>query len=177
MYWTVGTLLDSPEELRTPVGRGWGGQGGVDGHGAPWSSVNYMQLLTEKYGEDMMEDGRPMHEDPQPIGTVNEISYDLDNSVSDINNLQGERVDPHLRIKQVDKLLAKSDNLSIIQRRSLVSRRNTAKLRLRQKNEREYANLIHKDLDIIQEAVSCIHLSPKISDGSLCGWHDDAQTF
>ena len=136
MHMSLGTILDSPEELRTPLGRGWGNQGGADGQWAPWSSVNYMRLLTEKFGEDVMENGHLMHEDPQPIETVNEISYDLDDSVRDINNLQGERVDPHLRIKQVDKLLAKSNNLTIIQRRSLVSRRNTAKLRLRQKNER-----------------------------------------
>jgi hypothetical protein len=41
-----------------------------------------------------------------------------------------------------------------VQRRSLVSRRNTAKLRLRQKNERDYQMLIRVELDIIQEAVS-----------------------
>jgi hypothetical protein len=41
-----------------------------------------------------------------------------------------------------------------VQRRSLVSRRNTAKLRLRQKNERDYQLLIRVELDIIQEAVS-----------------------
>ena len=85
----------------------------------------------------------------------------------DINSLQGIRVDPHLRIKQVDKLLASSDNLSMTQRRSLVSRRNTAKLRLRQKNERSYATLIHKDLDIIQEAVSESNFSKDIKSGFI----------
>jgi hypothetical protein len=72
----------------------------------------------------------------------------------EMGNLKGERVDPHLRIRQVDKILLKSDHLTSTQRRSLVSRRNTAKLRQRQKNQRAYARLLCIDLDLIQDAVS-----------------------
>ena len=154
-YWTVGTILDSPEDLRAPISLGSWSAAPDNQAASPWHNANFMRMITKKFGEDVMEDGRLLHEDPQPVAEEsNEESYGLDDSVCDINNLQGERVDPHLRIKQVDKLLAKCDNLSIVQRRSLVSRRNTAKLRLRQKNEREYASLIHNDLDLIREAVS-----------------------
>lgn len=43
------------------------------------------------------------------------------------------------------------DSLTVLQRRSLVSRRNTAKLRLRQKYEREFQTLISIDLNAIQQ--------------------------
>ena len=46
------------------------------------------------------------------------------------------------------------DSLTVLQRRSLVSRRNTAKLRLRQKYEREFQTLISIDLNAIQQQVS-----------------------
>lgn len=69
-------------------------------------------------------------------------------------SLQGERVDPHMRIYQVDRILLKNEHLTPLQRRSLVSRRNTAKLRLRQKTQREYQILILMELDAIQSNVS-----------------------
>ncbi len=72
----------------------------------------------------------------------------------EMGNLKGERVDPHLRIRQVDKILLKSDHLTATQRRSLVSRRNTAKLRQRQKNQRDHARLMCIELDVIENAVS-----------------------
>ena len=113
-----------------------------------------MKLLSDKYGEENQADGRPMHEDPDPLLQDNELSFTNDDSMVQMSCLNGERVDPHLRIYQVDKLLLKCENLNAVQRRSLVSRRNTAKLRLRQKNEREYSMLVRVELDIIQEAVS-----------------------
>lgn len=78
----------------------------------------------------------------------------MDDSVVEISNLKGKRVDPHLRIYQVDKLLMQSDNLTQVQRRSLVSRRNTAKLRLRQRKEREYSMLVRVHFDAVVNLVS-----------------------
>ena len=72
----------------------------------------------------------------------------------DLDQLKGERVDPHLRICQVDKILIKNDRLTATQRRSLVSRRNTAKLRQRMKNQRDFSRLMCIELDAIQNAVS-----------------------
>jgi hypothetical protein len=95
-----------------------------------------------------------MSEDPNPQEVSEDVSICNDDSTVKLSSLKGERVDPHLRIYQVDKLLLNSEHLTAVQRRSLVSRRNTAKLRLRQKNERDYQMLIRVELDIIQEAVS-----------------------
>ena len=100
-----------------------------------------------------------MHEDPSPLDSDNEFSLDNDDSNMQVSCLKGERVDPHLRIHQVDKLLVKCEYLSTEQRRLLVSRRNTAKLRLRQKNKRDYSTLIRVELDIIQEAVSAVRIA------------------
>ena len=84
----------------------------------------------------------------------NELSLGNDDSMIDLDQLKGERVDPHLRICQVDKILLRSDRLTMTQRRSLVSRRNTAKLRQRMKNQRDYARLMCIELDAIENAVS-----------------------
>ena len=116
--------------------------------------IDYMKLLSEKYGEECQEDGRPMHDDPDPKQIDNELSMSMDDSVMEVSCLKGQRVDPHLRIAQVDKILMRSENLTSVQRRSLVSRRNTAKLRLRQKKERGYSMLIRVQLDAIANAVS-----------------------
>lgn len=107
-----------------------------------YDKVDYMKLLSEKYGEDKQADGRAIYEDPDPNQTDNELSMSMDDSIINVGSLKGNRVDPHLRISQVEKLLLTSDSLTMMQRRSLVSRRNTAKLRLRHKQERDYTILV-----------------------------------
>ena len=117
-------------------------------HNSPFEA-NYMKQLSLKYGDNKQDDGRPMYDDPIPNQSANELSASSEDSVHDVVDLKGDRVDAHLRIYQVGKLLEKNDYLSPNERRSLVSRRNTAKLRQRQKNERNYAKLIREELDII----------------------------
>lgn len=115
---------------------------------------NYMEALSEKFGEEKQEDGRPIYDDPVPNQEDNDNSLSNDDeSMMQMTSLQGERVDPNMRIYQVDKILAKNENLTTLQRRSLVSRRNTAKLRLRQKSQREYQMLILVELDAIQNSL------------------------
>ena len=118
--------------------------------------ANYMKLLSDKYAEDRVADGKLLSDEMHPESADLNCDIIYDDDVVDMDSLKGERVDPHLRIYQVDKLLLGCDDLTPIQRRSLVSRRNTAKLRLRQKNEQDYRRLVSVELDIIQEAVSCL---------------------
>ena len=116
---------------------------------------NYMEALSERFGDDKQVDGRPIYDDPVPHQEDNDNSLSNDDeSMMQMTSLQGERVDPNMRIYQVDKILSKNENLTTLQRRSLVSRRNTAKLRLRQKSQREYQMLILVELDAIQNSVS-----------------------
>lgn len=115
---------------------------------------NYMELLSQKFGEQRQGDGRPMHDDPVANQSDNDNSLSNDDSMIQMCSLQGERVDPNMRIYQVDRILHKNEHLTPLQRRSLVSRRNTAKLRLRQKTQREYQILILMELDAIQSNVS-----------------------
>ena len=100
---------------------------------------NYMKLLSEKYGEEILPDGRPITESAEgklaegmeEEDDGEEVELSNEDSLLQMSSLKGERVDPHLRIYQVDKLLVQANHLTAVQRRSLVSRRNTAKLRLR----------------------------------------------
>ena len=152
----IGTILDTAEDKQPYIGQ-------LVSHGRnhPLYSykVNYMKQLSDKFGEDRQASGRLMSEDPAPLESDNEFSLSNDDSNAQVSCLKGERVDPHLRIHQVDKLLVKCEYLTTQQRRLLVSRRNTAKLRLRQKNKRDYSILIRVELDVIQEAVSIITCS------------------
>jgi hypothetical protein len=59
---------------------------------------NYMELLSEKFGEDKQVDGRPIHEDPVANQSDNDNSLSNDDSMIQMTSLQGERVDPHMRI-------------------------------------------------------------------------------
>ena len=76
------------------------------------SKTNFILKLSEKFGEDKQPNGRPMHEDPNPLPSDNEFSLSNDDSLMNLSNLKGERVDPLLRIMQVDKLLHKSEFLT-----------------------------------------------------------------
>lgn len=74
---------------------------------------NFMEALSEKYGEEMQADGRPIYEDPIPNQEDNDNSLSNDDeSMMHITSLQGERVDPNMRIYQVDKILAKNESLT-----------------------------------------------------------------
>ena len=115
--------------------------------------VQFAKMLSEKYGEEVMEDGKLLSEDPNPEKGRLEAEFSDDESYN-LDTLKGERVDPELRISQVDKILTVCDTLTAVQRHSLVSRRNTAKLRLRQKQERQFQTLVRVDLNNIQREVS-----------------------
>ena len=71
-----------------------------------------MELLSQKYGEGQQEDGRPMHEDPVPDQSDYDNSLSNDDSMIHMSSLQGERVDPHMRIYQVDRILLKNEHLT-----------------------------------------------------------------
>lgn len=128
----VGTLFDRPEQYQQNYfsHRQGGRHFQSDCHSALYK-VNYMKLLSEKFSDAKQADGRPLYEDPDPHMGQNEKSVSNDDSVCEVDNLKGMRVDPHLRISQIDKLLLHNDNLNARERRALVSRRNTAKLRQR----------------------------------------------
>lgn len=149
---SVGTLLDTPQ----PTKHEGPFFGRLNRAGIPSMAfkANFMQLLSDKYGEERLLDGKLLSDEMHPASADLNCEVIYDDDVVDMDSLKGERVDPHLRIYQVDKLLLGSDDLTPIQRRSLVSRRNTAKLRLRQKNEHDYRRLISVELDVIQQAVS-----------------------
>lgn len=66
--------------------------------------TNFAKLLSQKFGEEVMDDGKLLSEDPNPEKTVLEAEFSDDDSL-DMNCLKGERVVPMLRIRQVDKLL------------------------------------------------------------------------
>lgn len=151
----LGQHVDAQEVLYKPMYDSYCCEPLLQGkHSSQSGRTDFMKLLSEKYGEECQQDGRPMHEDPDPKQIDNELSMSMDDSIMEVSCLKGQRVDPHLRISQVDKILMRSENLTSVQRRSLVSRRNTAKLRLRQKKERAYSMLIRVQLDVIANAVS-----------------------
>ena len=118
------------------------------------NSALLMQRISQKYGEEKMADGKLMSEELNPENATLEAEMSDDEHYTNMNCLKGERVDPQMRIFQVNKILLHAESLTAVQRRSLVSRRNTAKLRLRQRLECDYATLIHVDLNVIQEEVS-----------------------
>lgn len=70
--------------------------------------VSLTRLLTQKFGEETMPDGKLASEDPNPENDNHEAEFSDDDSMG-LNCLKGERVDPQLRIYQVDKILVNSD--------------------------------------------------------------------
>ncbi len=61
-------------------------------------NANYMKLLSDKFGDYIKNDGKPMIEDPSPLEVSEDVSISNDDSTIKLNSLKGERVDPHLRI-------------------------------------------------------------------------------
>lgn len=55
--------------------------------------VSFIKLLSQKYGEETMADGKLMSEDPNPENVNLEAEFS-DDEYSNMNCLKGERVDP-----------------------------------------------------------------------------------
>ena len=129
---------------------------------------DYLKLLADKYSTEFgydcdltaFEEQELLKKQAQTgqTGKADVVSDD-DDEKSEDNLLMSKARGRHqsqaasLRISKIEKILSKRTDLTMVQRRKLQSRKNTAHFRERQKNSAKLKEFIHVELDMILEMV------------------------